>query len=487
MKKRFSIILALAGLMTFSSCHNELDIQQNSQLSSSSMWTEESDATSAMLGAHARMRAAFNQGLMYWGEYRTGLWGPGNHKGLSQAVRDRTYQNTMDQSHTYSDWENLYTTINQANLVIKYTPQISFTNEQKKNEVLANAYFIRATTYYWIARIWGDAPLVLEGFESASQELRPTRSTQAKILASVESDINKALELMPQSVNAKKTASLGSINMLKADFSLWMYKVQQAGENYLNAAQEATQAVINSGRYTLESDYGNVFATATESGPEVIYAWNYEQGEYLNGYPVDFQFNSGTVSPELHYNPIVVGTSQQWTFYTDAYKDIIVENPDDKRLPTNYQSFYDEGMNQNFEFTNKYKGSWINGTLVLDSDIILYRLADAYLMDAEVKYYKNDTNGALASLNVIAERAYGVSNYYTAQDAADFKALLVKERLKEFPAEGKLWWDLIRLDEVFNVNPYLAGKENQTNILLWPVSQNSLNDNPNLGGQTEGW
>src|SRR5690606_13097853 len=144
-----------------------------------------------------RMRSAFSQGLVYWGEYRTGLWGAGNHGGLSQAVRDRTYQNTMDNTHTYADWEQLYTTINQANLVLRYTPQIPFTNEERREEVMANAYFIRANCYYWIARIWGDAPLVLEGYESASQDLRPTRTPAGDIYLQVESDIEEALSRIP--------------------------------------------------------------------------------------------------------------------------------------------------------------------------------------------------------------------------------------------------------------------------------------------------
>src|SRR5690606_12903487 len=125
----------------------------------------------------------------------------------------------------------------------------------------------------------------------------------------------------------------------------------------------------SSNKYTLQSNYAQIFSSASENGSEVIYAWNYQQEEHVGGYPSDYQFNSATVTPKYHYNPIVVGTGQQWTFYTDAYINVLKANPADKRLATTYQTFYDDGMKQNFAWTNKYKGTWLNSTLVLDSDI----------------------------------------------------------------------------------------------------------------------
>ena len=140
---------------------------------------------------------------MYWGECRTGLWGLAHMVDYRKPNATAPTQGTMDNTHTYADWENIYKTINQANLVIRYTPGISFNNENK-NEVLANALFVRAYSYYWIARIWGDAPLVLEGYESADQELRPNRSSAEDIFKQVEQDVNEAARLMPASVTAKK-------------------------------------------------------------------------------------------------------------------------------------------------------------------------------------------------------------------------------------------------------------------------------------------
>ena len=166
MKSIVSIILA--GIL-FSSCHGDLDVIQTSEVSANSMWQTEEDATSAMYGMYNKFRSTYSYGYIYWGEYRTGLWGDGL---TGQTARTQVYQNQIPTDHGYANWADLYTTINAANLILRYTPSISFTNESDKNKVLANAYYVRAFCYYWIARIWGDAPILLDG-------LRPKRNKTA--------------------------------------------------------------------------------------------------------------------------------------------------------------------------------------------------------------------------------------------------------------------------------------------------------------------
>ena len=87
----------------------------------------------------------------------------------------------------------------------------------------------------------------------------------------------------------------------------------------------------------------------------------------------------------------------------------------------------------------------------------------------------------------LPERAYGKENFYPATiSTSDLNEAIVTERMKEFAAEGKLWWDFIRLGVVFKKAPYLVGRDNELNVLLWPVSQTSINKNPNIT-QTPGY
>lgn len=473
----FVITLILSG------CHGDLDVTQKSGVTASSMWKDESDATSAMYGLYNKFRSTFNTDYVYWGEYRTGLWGDGM---TTQTSRDQVYQNQISPDHGQANWNNLYTTINNANLIIKYTPDISFSSDEGKNRVLANAYYVRAFCYYWIGRIWGDAPVLSEGFESDKQDgLFPVRDPAEKVFAQVNSDIESALSLMPSNITDRNLASSGAINMLKADYHLWMYKVRGGAQANLDAAGEAVSAVLSNTMYGLEEDYASIFEP--ELGKEIIFAWSYIKDEYTDGYPADYLVPAQYVSDEAIGNPVKVGSHQQWCFYTEEYINILVEDDKDKRVITNYETYFDEPKNATFQWINKYAGEWTNGTRVFDSDIVVYRYADALLFDAEIKLAKQNLPGALASLNKIAERAYGVKDYYAAGlDSGSIKNAILRERMKEFPAEGKLWWDYVRLGVAFEMNPFLKGRENELNILLWPVSSASINRNPNIT-QTPGY
>ena len=74
---KIKIILVSTIIMLLSACNGDLDVINNSAVSSNSMWQEEGDATAAMYGLYNKFRSSFSEGYMYWGEYRTGLCGDG--------------------------------------------------------------------------------------------------------------------------------------------------------------------------------------------------------------------------------------------------------------------------------------------------------------------------------------------------------------------------------------------------------------------------
>ena len=115
----FSLILGIL----LSSCHGDLDVTQKSEVSAQSMWQNEGDAQSAMYGLYNRFRSAFSTNYIYWGEYRTGLWADGL---AGQTARDQVYQNQLAPNHEQTNWADIYTTINAANLILKHTPGITF-------------------------------------------------------------------------------------------------------------------------------------------------------------------------------------------------------------------------------------------------------------------------------------------------------------------------------------------------------------------------
>lgn len=91
------------------------------------------------------------------------------------------------------------------------------------------------------------------------------------------------------------------------------------------------------------------------------------------------------------------------------------------------------------------------------------------------------TNQAIVEINKIAKRAYNIDNYYSAGlSKEEVNEILLDERIKEFVIEGKSWFDILRFGKAFERISSLQGKENIQNVLLWPVSYNTINRNGNI-------
>ena len=481
--KRYFLTYIMAGLFSMQACHDKLDINQKSAITATSMWESEGDALAAVYGAFNKMRSSFSAAYVFWGEYRSGLWGPGI---ATNATYSDPFTNQLNATHTHANWQNLYTTINDCNLILKYTPNISFVNEADKNKVLANALFVRAFCYYWIARVWGDAPVLLNGFDSGQQDdLYPSRESADRVFEQVGVDLAEAGSLMPENVVDRDLASKAAIHLLQADYYLWMSKVRGGGETALNAAKQAVDQVLGNSNYALMSDFSSVFES--ELNQEIVFAWSFVQDEHTGGYPADLLVPLQYISAQYVENPIKVGTHQQWIFLTDDFKNFLSENADDQRTNVSFETFFDAPKNTMFQWVNKFSGSWENQTRVFDSDIVVYRYADALLMSAEIENALGNSPLAVEQLNKVAARAYGVTDFYAnTLSPQQIDDAILAERKKEFVAEGKIWWDLIRFGVVFDEVPTLVGRESEQNVLLWPVHNSSINTNPNIT-QTPGY
>lgn len=474
------ITIISAVCLLFIACNDYLDVQQNTKITAETSWSSEATAESNIIGMYHLMRKAFDERFVYWGEYRNGLWEGGRRNGAHEPLSS-CYTNRIKSNNSMSNWQTLYTTINQANLIIKNLPNVEYSNEDDKNEALANAYFVRAYCYYWIARVWGDAPLELSATESYEDLKYPSREPAEKVYAQVESDIEKARELMPKTVVSKTTASYAAVEILAADYYLWKYKVLKGSTSDLDKANKANTNVLANEAYILEPVFGDIFEKET-SEKEVIFKWPYTMSEYEGGHPYDYLYATTNVTnASLRDREIPVSPDPQWVNITLEYVDFIYSEPSDTRAKTSY------GIYENFGWVNKFPGHIITSERVYDHDINAYRLADAILFDAEIKLAQNNFAGAKDALNKIAKRAYGEDEYYEELNTeAEIMVAIVAERKKEFVAEGRLWWDFIRLNVIFDECAWLTGRENEKNVLLWPVHNNSLNSNPNIK-QTEGY
>ena len=484
-------IIAITGLLialVFTACEDRFDKDPLSLITSQNMWSSESEARAGITGMYSEFRSTFNtEVFLIWFEFRTGFWKVGA-SGAGQW--DDLFLNTPNATSTPStNWRDIYDAISAANLALKYIPDIDFSNDNDKNNLLADAYFIRAFCYFALGRIWGDVPLIISPIESLDDEnLYSSRADVDLVFDLIKADIEQALTLMVDNgARNRIMASKAGINMLKADVYLWTAKRMGGGNADLTTAQTAAEAVMANSNYELLASYEEVFRI--EQNREIIFSIFFDALEgSQNQYGQRFTYQANQVPAAVRDNPVPIGTSAQWHTFTNHYvNDYLNKTVGDTRKDVVNRDFTYSG--KLYRWVNKYMGEYISGTRIAITDTRIYRFAEAILFKAEAMNGLGDTPGAILELNKIAKRAYGVDDFYPGTfSKEEVDSLILHERIIEFGAEGKSWFDIIRFGKAFELVPTLVGRENdyQGNILLMPVNPSTITNNPKVA-QTPGY
>jgi len=489
-----SVWAAAAGVVSCDKFEPLLDIKQDGAISFSNMWQDANDVVTSTNGIYYRLRSCFVQdecNVFYWGEARVGeyMWGPGLDAKATDANKRAVLLSNMTGATGSCSWSALYTAIDQANSVIKYAPKVDM-DQAQRDYCLGQAYFARAYCYFWAARLWGDVPLNLLPVEGTNQpETYPERAPKAEVYERIGLDIEEAQARAAQLGSDAYFATAAAVNLLDAEYSLWMYSTQNGGDAFLDRAGSALGA-MGLNRSRLSDNYSDVFDRTKKKGKEVIFALRNDQTEKLTGgYYFYFYHPTSAIDGKYVNNPVPAYKTQWWS-YSQNFVDILQasrKDHGDKRVSTNLGiGSYGSGDGRTLSWPNKFLGEMTGSLVILDADLLYYRYAEAIMLDAELKYYRKDYDGALASLNIIADRAYGKA-IYTSATRDDVLRALCNEYFLEFPAEGVIWWALIRLGKIWDYNPSLKAKEaSNPNILLWPLTNSAINRNNKIK-QTEGW
>lgn len=483
--KKYCLYILLSGLLGVWGCDNKLNLEPISSITTNSFWKTSEDAEGALNGAYNQFRNTFKMDLLFWGEFRTGFWTFGTSGGAQDYAQ--LWSNSPTRTTSGTNWSGLYTLINDCNLILKHVPEIDFSNSSQKDEILGHAYFLRAFTYFWIARIWGDAPLALEGFESPAQELNLSRSSKTALFAQVKADIDFAVTMLAAGTPGNRAffSSKAAANMLKADIYLWTAKREGGGNADLEIAKQAIDAVLTSG-YQLDASYENVFRQ--DNNREIIFSIYYDQLE--GGSQLGNQFvNQITRVPAGARDTIPHHAGPQWLGLSDTFTNSILKpESEDSRTSTIWRVVEISGS-QPVVWINKYLGQVVQGTRLFTDDTRVYRFAEALLFKAEIENALGNTPAAINYLNEAVSRAYGADDYYElSMSTVQTDNAILEERLIEFTAEGKAWFDIIRFGKAFELIGSLTGRENdyQGNILYFPVAQDVMNRNVNIN-QTDGY
>lgn len=485
--KKITYIGLLA--LTFSvGCEDSVTVSPTSVITASSFWKTPDDARGAAVGMYALLRSTTNENLFMMGEARAEV--------LTSAMAgtvgyDKYYNQTLTAANPGPSWAAFYQTVNQANLIIKYVPEIPFGTEAEKNRILAQAYTMRAFVYFAMVRTWGGVPIRTEPTERYDPgSINIPRASVEEVFTLIKADLDKALSLYPDNnIPARTMWSKPSANVLKGDVYLWTGKVMGGGAPDFTTALQALNEARTADAGLLD-DYGQIFGYENKGNREVLFAVRYEVVEAAHNYFMYMYVNDGglSVTPETRAFIGTIGTGNTGNSIMQVSERVRNQfmSYDQRKLGTFYEIYNTQGTFLS-AITTKGRGVVDNGVRHFKNDIVIYRFGELLLLIAEAKNALGQDPSP--EMNEIRSRAYGEKfndHVFVSGSKEENDAAILKERLLELTTEGKRWWDLIRFDKVFEMVPRLQGRESDRHLLLFPIG-NSIRSLEPLVDENPGW
>ncbi len=310
-------------------------------------------------------------------------------------------------------WPVIYRVINSTNLLIEGVLTLDDPNFGNEEDVLGQAYGLRALAYFDLLRVFGEhyipnseygLPLLLSPIPENDFNQIPviSRSTVAETYAQINQDLDSALSLLAESTDPG-TMNYYAALALRARVALYQ-------KNYA-VAKAAADEIIGEGGFVLLDDLDELYFT-TEVTDETIF---------------DLEFND---QDQSSFNDYTIGR--------DEYNldEVLIEATEAGDQRANYYGF-SRNANRILKYTD---GTNSNNTKV-------FRLAEIILIRAEAEaMLSGNPNSGVADINLIRQRA-GISPIGSLPSMDAFVDALLQERRIELAFEGHRFFDLVRFDK----------------------------------------
>jgi len=525
MKQKYIIILLVSAVL-LPSCDDFLKEEPRDEFSLEQYFSDPDHAYSAVNGLYRSGAPEMYEGGVYSGsrmmfiQYMTGLF-DNEYRGQEIHIQ-RAQQLTLDGLNTagYIDniWFDLYEGISRANSAIVNIPTTPDLLPEQQNQLLGEARFFRALSYFQLVRMFGPVPLLTEPvttLDNIYTERSPVENVYALIVEDLRFGLEQAGLSTAHMLDNENRITQGAVAILLADVYLTMagFPLQQT-ERYADAATIARNLINGQyGTYALEQHGANPASSAynkirtSDVSREYIYYREYMSGISNSPYPrwtypvalvkyTQYDITNGAYQPEPEllwaYDPVAdlrIQNKQFFHWTLDAPEGEV------SFLPTPYIWHDDVAL-----FT---------GPAASSKDVAIYTYADALLIAAEaIAQSEGVTAEAANYLAQVRGRGYwqlgvnGVEAALTGLAVQDFVEEVWTERLRELVFEFRTWFDIQRtrkypvtnesnrgqvtyVDVVGYTNP--LGSTYQEKHLLFPISQNEIQRNPSLGGNNPGY
>lgn len=482
-----NILLIIIGLFLWS-CEDFLDREPSAIETGESLFVDADnaiDATNAVYDAFSWDEGNFGAGHTYLWIYGDVLSddatkGSNMESDLATIWELEIWNANEANDQSRSEWINKFAAIYRANNVITNldVEEDKFGDKALQDRLVGEAKFMRALTYFHLAKLFGPLPLMTAPTGPADWG-NIKQASVGEVFKLVYEDLLDAIEKLPLK-SAYASEDLGRATQGAARAILaraYAFEVSMFGSSSPNnvtwqMVYDQTLAVINSGQYALESNFARVFEDDAENGVESIFELQYT---FNNAFAAE---KAGTT------NTVIQGSRAHggWGFNMPTY-DLYqtYENGDPRREATIVRD--GEGLyGMQFTIAVDYGGIGHNRKYAVPNyddgansgqNILIERYADVLLMHAEAAAHLNKLGEAVEMVNLIRQRAknstypqgYNIgSNTFDPAPGAEavpslqdlsagigqpeLISLIKLERRKELAMEGYRYYDILRWGEL---------------------------------------
>ena len=492
------------SLVFFTACDDYIEVEPIGP-DADNYFNNEQEYESALIGAYDMLQSSFWNvllGVAASDDYAAG--------GDSFNYDQPTIQNVNQMIHTPSDnnqlrdiWNLMYAGLNRANYLLEFKDKTDFSGRE---QIIAQAYFLRAYYAFELAKHFGDIPLKVETRGGVNRivdqriiigeqyDINRVGSISA-VYSLIEEDLKEAIPNLPVVQSDVYKVTKGAAQALLG--KVYLYHGTFDDDKFADAAS-AFSDVIGSSQYSLKTgdDYLNLFETSAENGSESVFeiqytgvepaGWNCiicSEGSYFPKFcgPRSPYDNSEFVTGWGFCLP----SQELYDLYDvdDARRDVTIYDLRDQ------QDSYSQGRDDTGLFNKKYiprKADDRAGSDPLNfaNNYRSIRYADVLLMAAEADDQSGGAN-AETYLNQVRARAYGDNSHdYTAAEG-DILEAIYSERRKELAGEGHRFFDLVRTGQAAAAIPGFTANKNE--VFPIPLIELELANAVERWGQNQGY
>jgi hypothetical protein len=447
---KFTFLIILGILFTSCSLEEEPPFLANENVYSSA-----SNATSALFGVYEAMvqyeyygneflfLTNVNSGLMV--SRRTGNNNSNSYNSTLSSLKPSSGLVAIENS-----WTGIYQTIGRTNEVINSataSENPSTPDELIINDVIGQAYFVRAFNYFNLVRLWGEVPLRVT--PTTTETVHLAKSPIEAIYAQIIIDVKRAQQLMNGAV-ASGTPKPQAADMLLSKVYMTLATassaIQDSSLNYWQLAYD--EAIKAYGTYDLLPSYDDLFlGTNGNNTGESIFELQSVVGASLD--------HTRAFTPNWYTTAATFGW---FKINIENYDLHAVTYPNDPRLATTYVSTWTRGNNGSIESsypTNTARSNFGNSFPYLfklgsrdpnnavretNKNFKIYRYSDLLLMLSEISNELQNGQEMTYVTEVLGR--VGLSphaGYSGGQDS--FRTAIMKEYQFELMGEGHDWFN----------------------------------------------